>query len=841
MKVGSKRLGTLITALLAAQACQPTSPLQAPASPSPGTQAASRPLHPDADGDGILDHFETALGTDPNQAEADTDGDQLPDALEKRLGLNPEKDDSDGDGFSDQFELLHDMRALHAKGEVVRRAYALQALDPTHALSSDVNGDGTHDGQEDWDGDGVPNGIERTGYWVDADGSFKPMPASPDPGVLYFKTDPTAKSTDLDPYSDGDEARLATTALDPVPSHPLIAACPDLTVSLTGYGVDLNAQVTQSFSKTANKSWRQTSTDTTTDSYERDTDFKDTATVGWSEVLGGSASNTASYGVATKSNHSHTLTVVTDTSGYLTQQWSTLSQTNDAQAATLTPTLTIVNQGTMPIAGATLQVNVLTDADTSGAPLLTLQLDPLTLDKGQSSVQTLPKAGQSAYYLPMSKLRLLQRGLPVSVAFANEPQGARVPMPAGAVAQTQGCAALNGDHTDATDYTCYMSRLRDASMSVWLDRGTGDMKRHYVRAARLVGSDLPALTLDDALTAALGLSGAPKPTTDGTSGWAFKMSRDAAVRTRPLGSGESVVAKIAPTGALAQPRIGGVWFGEDPAGTRRVYVSARDHLGLSQMSFKPASDAAAIPLAPDAVYRGGVYSAPLPDAYTRRSGTEVVTATNVLGNTVTKTPPIKSQAFGDSMTFDMGDWTNVEVSPAATLNRNPTWKPYAIDLDGSLGLIQPESQAAPAPDLWFWFPELVMHWDGRSNWEAPGAHIVTLEQPLNDNGSVLFSLQDYQGAGYAELRTRTFDGPTQDAANDKWWYYNGRNFIVGATPLTYPWTTRPVIYDAKGYGIRTAKGNSAKLRVTQAYALDPNRGGAGGLTYEGVAFEGALY
>lgn len=57
----------------------------------------------DTDGDGLLDHEEEALGTDP--ASADTDGDGLPDPDELERGLDPLASDTDGDGWSDGDEV----------------------------------------------------------------------------------------------------------------------------------------------------------------------------------------------------------------------------------------------------------------------------------------------------------------------------------------------------------------------------------------------------------------------------------------------------------------------------------------------------------------------------------------------------------------------------------------------------------------------------------------------------------------------------------------------------------------------------------------------------------------
>lgn len=58
----------------------------------------------DADGDGLVNHFEYTLGTNPENA--DSDGDSLDDGDEKfQHNTNPKNPDTDHDGLSDRFEL----------------------------------------------------------------------------------------------------------------------------------------------------------------------------------------------------------------------------------------------------------------------------------------------------------------------------------------------------------------------------------------------------------------------------------------------------------------------------------------------------------------------------------------------------------------------------------------------------------------------------------------------------------------------------------------------------------------------------------------------------------------
>lgn len=115
---------------------------------------------PDSDGDGLPDHYEESLGTDPNKF--DTDGDGLSDGFEDLWSAtNPLKQDSFNDGVSDsELDLDND-------GLKMQQEYNL-GTDP---LLTDTDYDGIDDGTEvhlngtdplkkDTDGDGINDGGE---------------------------------------------------------------------------------------------------------------------------------------------------------------------------------------------------------------------------------------------------------------------------------------------------------------------------------------------------------------------------------------------------------------------------------------------------------------------------------------------------------------------------------------------------------------------------------------------------------------------------------------------------------------------------------------------------------
>jgi len=154
----------------------------------------------DTDGDGIYDHEEKVLGTDPKKADTDNDG--LNDKIEKDLGTNPLKSDTDGDGLND--------------GDEVNKY-------KTDPLKVDTDGDGLLDAEEvtkyqtdplktDTDGDGLTDKDEilkgTNALKTDSDGD-----GLSDSDELSMKTDPLRADTDGDGLTDSIEITKGTDPL----------------------------------------------------------------------------------------------------------------------------------------------------------------------------------------------------------------------------------------------------------------------------------------------------------------------------------------------------------------------------------------------------------------------------------------------------------------------------------------------------------------------------------------------------------------------------------------------------------------------------------------------------
>jgi len=152
-------------------------PALLPQAPDPLPTVTGPPLPPfataaftivlDADGDGLLDGEEIALGTDPD--DADTDDDGLTDGEEVDLGTDPTDPDTDDDGLMDGYEVDHGCNPLLVDTDSdgltdfeEDMVYGTDCADP------DTDDDELNDGLEvqvgtdpldpDSDDDGIPDG-----------------------------------------------------------------------------------------------------------------------------------------------------------------------------------------------------------------------------------------------------------------------------------------------------------------------------------------------------------------------------------------------------------------------------------------------------------------------------------------------------------------------------------------------------------------------------------------------------------------------------------------------------------------------------------------------------------
>ncbi|WP_255151757.1 hypothetical protein [Halorarius halobius] len=158
------------------------------------------PLDADTDDDGLEDGRELAVGADPTVADTDDDG--LVDGREVAVGADPTVADTDSDGLADGRELAvgADPAVYDTDGDGLAdgREVALGA-DPTVA---DTDDDGLDDARE------ARLGTDPASRFTDGD-------RLADAAELAFDSDPTERDTDGDGLGDAAEKRHGTDPRDP--------------------------------------------------------------------------------------------------------------------------------------------------------------------------------------------------------------------------------------------------------------------------------------------------------------------------------------------------------------------------------------------------------------------------------------------------------------------------------------------------------------------------------------------------------------------------------------------------------------------------------------------------
>jgi hypothetical protein len=138
---------------------------------------AAAPPHDrgDADGDGLVNHYEYTLGTDPERADTDWDSLSDPDEVHK-YRTDPKKPDTDDDALSDRFELDSGTDPL------------VSGLPPKPPKQI---GEKPPEQRPDRDGDGLFDDDETDVYGTDPDNPDTDNDDVDDGKEVWIGTDPT--------------------------------------------------------------------------------------------------------------------------------------------------------------------------------------------------------------------------------------------------------------------------------------------------------------------------------------------------------------------------------------------------------------------------------------------------------------------------------------------------------------------------------------------------------------------------------------------------------------------------------------------------------------------------
>ena len=257
--------------------------------------------------------------------------------------------------------------------------------------------------QIDLDGDCVDDNLERGGYTSTLESCTPAITTT-----ACFVTDPTAWSSDGDPYSDFQEATGVNmdNTITPPFDGPLVAAAPKIEIDLVRYRFDPTGDITDSSGRTISRSQEQ--------------EFSLSTTASVSYTVGSEAMAGTTGGSVTAS--SELTTSLSVTAGYSSTQtqgqsmnWETATTTNVAHAADLKLDIRARNAGSATAGNIDPTFNLFIGEE----QVATIALEesfPANLSAGETSdVITVPLLNEPVIPLTLNQLIRLQQGAPITI------------------------------------------------------------------------------------------------------------------------------------------------------------------------------------------------------------------------------------------------------------------------------------------------------------------------------------------------------------------------------------------------------------------------------------------
>jgi hypothetical protein len=536
-------------------------------------------------------------------------------------------------------------------------------------------GGGTLASKADTDGDGVPDELEVAGYYW-KDGEFVKWDG--DPSVPHYFTDPTQFSTDQDPYGDGMEVsgvKMDTSVAVPG-NHPLVPACPDVYVSMSGYDVIPKATIQSSKGGSQQDAWSNAVTNESSMEHSWSLTVSTEATIG--PIPEAKVSVSSTVGGRYVSSHQ----VTGSTSAFSQQDWTEATTTDPSQAAKIKLRLQFVNLGTAAAQNIIPTISLMLE----GKTIATYKLPEDSMINVLAVNQSFPQASdwvvggdtESEIVLTLDELKSIQMGVPLFLEVAQ--------MQAGVLEQDD-----EGKWQLVDTWANYQPRIDGVCARLSVDLGSGDMKSYRVFARSQNG---PTVTLRDALSWTVGYAdndGNPqimgKPVGDWRIGFSQNAFQDVVDQLEGAANGDLLNVVIdagwdisikAPS-ERDTPEI--VWaYAEEEAGSTLVAACVVDDYQVSQVLFKSTADAEGQEMTP--ISGGaGIYTLQLSGYGV--TAEELIEATNDRGKTSTKAlslPLPPTVAEGDTIITSKYSNKCVSVEEASLDNRaNVSQQFYAGD------------------------------------------------------------------------------------------------------------------------------------------------------------------
>lgn len=668
----------ILQALLTIASCGGTGSRHFPA--LNGAMTPSQPVVFDFNRNTIAD---VAKANDTSR-DIDSDGDGLKDNIEAGLGTDPLSKDSDCDGLSDSFELFFRELDIPASGAI---ASAFIGGKPP-SLVSDADGDGVNDGYSlDTDGDKIPNKLEMEGYYFSSNPDYTGHEYLPDSvkqlGLidwdgkditkLYFKSDPTQKYSDYDPYDDLMEA----TGVNFPPAvvwpgrDPLVPASPDIQVNVEAYTITTIAKISNSYSKETMNSWSNTV------EHKDSTETKHHFEANADGEYGSDGWKVSGHVGTTKDTDHIVSTTTTDThSGYTKEDWDTATTVQTDQAAKVAFDCRITNSGTAPASAVSMTFNVLLGDEIIATVTPSDVVDYLGVGNvypSSGSALHVDKNSDGTFiFLSLDQLHAIDIGVPLNIQVID------------VTASTNAFDPFTGQIRNMS-WKEWEDNIEKITSDVYVDLGDGNMRRSRVYTG-MVGKDsnAPVVSIYEAVLWSLRSgqqnqvsgSGIKYLKDDGTyatltfNGWRFEFDSltysqldkanflNTVITPRNNDNRAVIVAMAPPESPLDTPQFG--WASINFK-TRAVTARVNDYFALSGVAFYASPSASPMPMS-DLVggVHTGLYTVNLPSGYSL-TGKETIVATNDMSKT--------SQAGGNSKSLILAlpmNWCMYGHDPART-------------------------------------------------------------------------------------------------------------------------------------------------------------------------------
>ncbi len=435
------------------------------------------------------------LGSDPDAdgLYASSDAATCPD-VEALVGTDPTHPDTDRDGVSDYLEVF-------GEGSWTPFAPLTDADDDGRPapVDTDDNGDAVHDGAgTDADSDGIPNYLEFYGFTYDALAD-RFLVWDGDPTRVYYKSDPLQPSTDQDPYPDAMEVTgvLMDPSVRAPADHPMVPAFPNIVVTLEGYDVVLDADLTLTSGGSLTEGTTWGATTERSSAVTEETNWSAGLSTGVTAGLRTLEANvTVSVSEGGSSASTYTQGTIVSNGGNVasTEEWSDATSTNPAAAARISLHLRVQNIGSSTASDIVPALS-LRIGDHQVATFAPGGLDVSLLQPGGrfpagSNPWVVETDDQNApLTLTLDELRSLETGAPVTIEL--------VQLDADVYRQVPG-----GTWELIGTWDQYATRIEAVAAHLFLDDGEGRTIDHMVYADDTATS--PVVTLRDALVWAAG-------------------------------------------------------------------------------------------------------------------------------------------------------------------------------------------------------------------------------------------------------------------------------------------------------------------------------------------------